>query len=67
MYGRFTQFQNRDAYFDALGVADGDYIHDPEPIGRYNVALSTNVLLLNMRNGLSSLILCTGVWSGMVG
>ncbi|WP_277977973.1 SOS response-associated peptidase family protein [Pantoea endophytica] len=51
MCGRFVQFQNRDSYYDALGVADSDYIHDPEPIGRYNVAPGTNVLLLNMHNG----------------
>ncbi len=51
MCGRFAQYQSRDMYFDALGVADSDYLHDPEPIGRYNVAPGTNVLLLNQRDG----------------
>jgi len=51
MCGRFAQYQSRDVYFDALGVSDSDYLHDPEPIGRYNVAPGTNVLLLNERDG----------------
>ena len=38
-------------YFDALGASDTDYLHDPEPVGRYNVAPGTNVLLLNERDG----------------
>ncbi|MCW6034435.1 SOS response-associated peptidase family protein [Pantoea sp. JK] len=49
MCGRFAQYQSRDIYFDAIGVSDTDYIHDPEPIARYNVAPGTNVLLLNER------------------
>jgi putative SOS response-associated peptidase YedK len=51
MCGRFAQYQSREFYFDALGIADSDYVHDPEPIGRYNVAPGTNVLLLNQRDG----------------
>lgn len=51
MCGRFTQYQSRDVYFDELGAAGSDYVHDPEPIGRYNVAPGTNVLLLNQRDG----------------
>lgn len=50
MCGRFAQYQSRDVYFDALGIAESDYVHDPEPIGRYNVAPGTNVLLLSERN-----------------
>jgi len=48
MCGRFTQFQNRDTYFDALSVADGDYIHDPEPIGRpgFLILLSVSLYVL---------------------
>jgi len=40
MCGRFTQYQSRDVYFDALGAADSDYLKVPEHIGRYNVLLS---------------------------
>ncbi|KNC07627.1 hypothetical protein AC790_18945 [Pantoea sp. RIT-PI-b] len=50
MCGRFAQYQSRDVYLDALGVADSNYVHDPEPIGRYNVAPGTNVLLLSERD-----------------
>lgn len=49
MCGRFAQYQSRDIYFDAIGISDVDYIHDPKPIARYNVAPGTNVLLLNER------------------
>ncbi|WP_370463635.1 SOS response-associated peptidase family protein [Pantoea sp. B9002] len=51
MCGRFAQYQSRDVYFDELGIADSDYVHDPEPIGRYNVAPGTSVLLLDQRDG----------------
>ena len=51
MCGRFAQYQSRDFYLDSLGVADTDYVHDPEPIGRYNVAPGTRVLLLSQRGG----------------
>lgn len=51
MCGRFAQYQSRDVYFDALGAAGSDYVHDLEPIGRYNVAPGTNVLLLSERGG----------------
>ena len=50
MCGRFAQYQSRDVYFDALGIAESDYVHDSEPIGRYNVAPGTNVLLLSERD-----------------
>jgi putative SOS response-associated peptidase YedK len=50
MCGRFAQYQSRDVYLDALGAAGSDYVHDPEPIGRYNVAPGTNVLLLSERD-----------------
>jgi len=51
MCGRFAQYHSRDFYLDALGVNDSDYVHDPEPVGRYNVAPGTKVLLLNERDG----------------
>ena len=50
MCGRFAKYQSRDVYFDALGIAKSDYIHDPEPIGPNNVAPDTNLLLLNERH-----------------
>jgi len=49
MCGRFAQYNSRDEYFDALGLTPDEVIYDPEPIGRYNVAPGTNVLLLNER------------------
>jgi putative SOS response-associated peptidase YedK len=51
MCGRFAQYQSRDVYFDELGIADSGYVHDPEPIGRYNVAPGTSVMLLNQHDG----------------
>ena len=60
MCGRFAQYQSRDFYLDSLGVADTDYVHDPEPIGRYNVAPGTRVLLLSQRGG--ELKLAPGYW-----
>lgn len=50
MCGRFVQYHSREFYFDALGVADSAYVHDPEHIGRYNIAPGTNVLLLSQRD-----------------
>ncbi|WP_342755566.1 SOS response-associated peptidase family protein [Pantoea sp. MBD-2R] len=50
MCGRFAQYRSRDEYFDLLGLGDGEIIHDPEPVGRYNVAPGTKVLLLNERD-----------------
>ncbi|MCZ4058336.1 SOS response-associated peptidase family protein [Pantoea sp. LMR881] len=50
MCGRFAQYSSRDDYFDALKIEDDELIYDPQPIGRYNVAPGTKVLLLNQRN-----------------
>jgi len=49
MCGRFAQYSSRDEYFEALGVKPDEIIYDPEPIGRFNVAPGTKVLLLNER------------------
>lgn len=55
MCGRFAQFSSRDDYFASLGL-DGDAItFDPEPIGRYNVAPGTRVLLLHSEDNAYSL------------
>lgn len=52
MCGRFTQIQSRDDYLEFLAEEVGnDIAYDPEPIGRYNVAPGTKVLLLNNRDG----------------
>lgn len=51
MCGRFTQYRSRDEYFEELGLTDEKLTHDPAPIGRYNVAPGTRVLLLNQRDG----------------
>lgn len=51
MCGRFTQIQSRDDYLEfLLEEAKSNIPHDPEPIGRYNVAPGTKVLLLNNRD-----------------
>jgi putative SOS response-associated peptidase YedK len=51
MCGRFTQIQSRDDYLSFLSEEAGNDIpYDPEPIGRYNVAPGTKVLLLNSRD-----------------
>lgn len=49
MCGRFAQYSSRDNYFDALGLAPDEITFDPEPLGRFNVAPGTKVLLLNER------------------
>jgi len=50
MCGRFTQIQSRDDYLAfLLEAAEVNIPYDPEPIGRYNVAPGTKVLLLNTR------------------
>lgn len=46
MCGRFVQSDSRDAYFDALNLSHEDVQFDPEPIGRFNVAPGTSVLIL---------------------
>jgi putative SOS response-associated peptidase YedK len=52
MFGRFAQVQTRADYLEVLGsaleVASGQ---DNVPIGRYNVAPGTRVILLNQRDG----------------
>lgn len=51
MYGRFAQSQTREEYLAYLAdEAKRDIAFDPEPIGRYNVAPGTKVLLLSERD-----------------
>ncbi|MGK3116295.1 SOS response-associated peptidase family protein [Candidatus Pantoea formicae] len=50
MCGRFAQYSSRDEYFESLGLTPEDILYDPEPIGRFNVAPGTKVLLLNERD-----------------
>ena len=53
MCGRFAQAQTRQEYLAFLAdEADCDIPYDPEPIGRYNVAPGTKVLLLSERDDL---------------
>lgn len=47
MCGRFAQYSSRDEYFDSLGLKPDEITFDPEPIGRFNVAPGTKVLLLS--------------------
>ncbi|MFL6616577.1 MAG: SOS response-associated peptidase family protein [Pantoea agglomerans] len=47
MCGRFAQYSSRDDYFDSLGLKPDEITFDPEPLGRFNVAPNTKVLLLN--------------------
>lgn len=51
MCGRFAQSQTREEYLAYLvEEAERDIAYDPEPIGRYNVAPGTKVLLLSERD-----------------
>lgn len=50
MCGRFAQYSSRDEYFESLGLKAEEIQYDPEPIGRFNVAPGTKVLLLNERD-----------------
>ena len=51
MCGRFAQAQTREDYLAYLvDEANRDMPYDPEPIGRYNVAPGTKVLLLSERD-----------------
>lgn len=51
MCGRFAQSQSREEYLAYLAdEAERDITYDPEPIGRYNVAPGTKVLLLSERD-----------------
>lgn len=47
MCGRFAQYSSRDDYFESIGLKTDEITFDPEPLGRYNVAPGTKVLLLN--------------------
>ncbi|HAF4752177.1 TPA: SOS response-associated peptidase family protein [Salmonella enterica] len=50
MCGRFTQYNSREEYLSFLGEeAERNIPYDPEPVGRYNVAPGTRVLLLSER------------------
>lgn len=51
MCGRFAQSQTREDYLSLLAEdIERDIPYDPEPIGRYNVAPGTKVLLLSERD-----------------
>ncbi len=51
MCGRFAQAQSREEYLAHLvEAAERDIARDSAPIGRYNVAPGTKVLLLNERD-----------------
>lgn len=51
MCGRFAQYNTREKYLAFLGEeTERDIPYDPEPVGRYNVAPGTRVLLLSERN-----------------
>lgn len=49
MCGRFAQYSSRDEYFESLDLKPDELTFDPEPIGRFNVAPGTKVLLLSER------------------
>lgn len=49
MCGRFAQYHTRDDYLRALAM-DDDIARDATPIGRYNVAPGTRVLILSERD-----------------
>ena len=62
MCGRFAQSQTREEYLAYLAEeAERNIAFDPEPIGRYNVAPGTKVLLLSERNEELHLDQFTGV------
>ncbi|EJT3315627.1 SOS response-associated peptidase family protein, partial [Salmonella enterica] len=51
MCGRFAQSMTREDYLVLLAEeAERNIPYDPEPIGRFNVAPGTKVLLLNERD-----------------
>lgn len=50
MCGRFAQFLSRDEYLEYLGGERPTIPHDPTPVGRYNVAPGTKVLILSERD-----------------
>ncbi len=62
MCGRFSQSMTREEYLSLLAnEADRNIAYDPEPIGRYNVAPGTRVLLLSGATNSCSSIRFTGV------
>ncbi len=62
MCGRFAQSQTREEYLAYLAEeAERDIAYDPEPIGRYNVAPGTKVLLLSELMNNCTSIQFTGV------
>ena len=68
MCGRFSQSMTREDYLSCLAdEADRDIAYDPEPIGRYNVAPGTKVLVLSERNEEYTSLLFTGISDQMVG
>ena len=51
MCGRFSQSMSREDYLALLAdEVEQDIPYDPEPIGRFNVAPGTKVLLLSERD-----------------
>lgn len=51
MCGRFSQAMTRENYLSLIAdEAERDIAYDPEPIGRFNVAPGTRVLLLSERD-----------------
>jgi putative SOS response-associated peptidase YedK len=51
MCGRFTQYRTREEYLKEFAdEVERQIAHDHEPIGRYNVAPGSRVLLLNQRD-----------------
>jgi putative SOS response-associated peptidase YedK len=51
MCGRFIQYRTREEYLKEFAdEVERQIAHDHEPIGRYNVAPGTRVLLLNQRD-----------------
>ncbi|WP_175426281.1 SOS response-associated peptidase family protein, partial [Escherichia coli] len=51
MCGRFSQSMTREDYLALLAdESECDIPYDPEPIGRFNVAPGTKVLLLSERD-----------------
>ncbi|MDE8819122.1 SOS response-associated peptidase family protein, partial [Citrobacter freundii] len=51
MCGRFSQSMTREDYLALLAdESERDIPYDPEPIGRFNVAPGTKVLLLSERD-----------------
>ncbi len=66
MCGRFAQSQTREDYLALLAEdIERDIPYDPEPIGRYNVAPGTKVLLLSERDEQTRNCRCAHVAGGL--